>query len=107
MEKEILQILKELQSDMSSMKSDITSMKSDITSMKSDMSSMKSTLDEHSEILRALEHKTDVLSAEQENLKHTVFEVMGEVKSIRKDLSSLELITANNWSDIVKLKAVK
>ena len=100
MEKEILQILKELQSDMSSMKSDMSS-------MKSDMSSMKSALDEHSEILRALEHKTDVISAEQENLKHTVAEVMGEVKSIRKDLSNLELITANNWSDIVKLKAVK
>lgn len=100
MEKEILQILKELQSDMSSMKSDISS-------MKSDMISMKSTLDEHSEILRALEHKTDVISAEQENLKHTVSEIMGEVKSIRKDLSNLELITANNWSDIVKLKAVK
>lgn len=100
MEKEILQILKELQSDMSSMKNDLSS-------MKSDMLSMKSTLDEHSEILRALEHKTDVISAEQENLKHTVAEVMGEVKSIRKDLSNLELITANNWSDIVKLKAVK
>lgn len=100
MEKEILQILKELKSDMTSVKSDMTSMKSDITSM-------KSALDEHSEILRALEHKTDVISAEQENLKHTVAEVMGEVKSIRKDLSNLELITANNWSDIVKLKAVK
>lgn len=100
MEKEILQILKELKSDMTSVKSDMTSMKSDITSM-------KSALNEHSEILRALEHKTDVISAEQENLKHTVAEVMGEVKSIRKDLSNLELITANNWSDIVKLKAVK
>ena len=100
MEKEILQILKAMQNDMSSMKSDMSSMEGEI-------SSIKSTLDEHSQILRALEHKTDVISAEQENLKHTVAEVMGEVKSIRKDLSSLELITANNWSDIVKLKAVK
>ena len=36
-----------------------------------------------------------------------IAETKGEVKAIRKDLSAIELITANNWSDIVKLKAIK
>jgi predicted nucleic acid-binding Zn-ribbon protein len=114
MDKEILEILKSMKIDMSSMKTDITSMKTDITSMKTDitsiqqdMTSIKATQGEHTQILRALEHKTDVISAEQENLKHELAEVKGEVKGIRKDLFNVELITASNWSDIVKLKAVK
>ena len=93
MDKEILDILRIMQSDMKSMQGDIKS--------------IKTTQDEHTEILRALEHKTDVISAEQENLKHEVAEIKGEVKSIRKDMSSVEIITANNWADIAKLKAVK
>lgn len=86
MDKEILDILKDMQGD---------------------LKSIKTTQNEHTQILRALEHKTDVLSAEQENMKHEIAEIKGEVKSIRKDMSSVELITANNWADIAKLKAVK
>lgn len=93
MDKEILDILKVMQSDMKSMHSAIES--------------IKTTQEEHTQILRALVHKTDVIAAEQENLKHEVVEIKGEVKGIRKDLCSVELITANNWSDIIKLKAVK
>jgi chromosome segregation ATPase len=100
MDKEALEILKSIHIDISSMKGDISSMKGDI-------SSIKSTQEEHTQLLRALEHKTNVISAEQENLKIEVAEVKGEVKGIRKDLSNVELITASNWSDIVKLKAVK
>lgn len=93
MEKEILEILKSMQQDMKSVKEDIKS--------------IKAVQDEHTQILRALEHRTEVISAEQENLKHELAEVKGEVKGIRKDLSNVEMITASNWSDIAKLKAVK
>jgi hypothetical protein len=86
MDKEILDILKEMQGD---------------------IKSIKTTKEEHTQILRALEHKTDVISVEQENLKHEVLEIKGEVKSMRKDMSCVEIITANNWSDIAKLKAIK
>lgn len=100
MDKEILDILKSVQSD--------------IKSMQSDIKSIRTTQEEHTQILRALEHKTDVISAEQENLKYQVAEIKGEVtgikaevKGLRKDMSGVEIITANNWSDIAKLKAVK
>lgn len=68
---------------------------------------MDSRLEEHGQILRALDERTKVISAEVENLKHEVAETKGEVKSLRKDLNAVELITANNWSDIVRLKALK
>lgn len=93
MEKEILDILKSIQKD--------------IILMQKDIGSMKSTLDEHTQLLGALEHKTDVISAEVNNIKHDIAEVHGEVISIRKDLSQVEMVTANNWADIAKLKAVK
>ncbi len=68
---------------------------------------IKTQLEENTNILKALEHKVDVLSAEQQNLKHEVAEIKGEIKAVRKDLSNVEVITASNWSDIAKLKAVK
>ena len=57
MDKEILDILKVMQSDMKSMQGDMKS-------MQGDMKSIKTTQEEHTQILRALEHKTDVISAE-------------------------------------------
>jgi hypothetical protein len=33
--------------------------------------------------------------------------IKGDVASIKKDLSTVELVTANNYADIAKLKAVK
>jgi len=93
MDKEILDILKVMQGD--------------IKSMQGDIKSIKTTQEEDTQILRALEHKTDVISAEQEKLKHEFAEIKGDVKSISKDMSCIEIITANNWSDIAKLKAIK
>ena len=107
MDNEILDILKEMQGDIKSMQGDMKSMQGDMKLMQGDIKSIKTTQVEHTLILRALEHKTDVISAEQENLKHEVAEIKGEVKSIRKDMSSVEIITANNWSDIAKLKSIK
>ncbi|GCD11091.1 hypothetical protein [Clostridium tagluense] len=99
--------IKSMQTDIKSVQTDIKSVQTDVISIQQDVKSVKTTQEEHTQILRALEHKTDVISAEQENLKHEVAEIKGDVKGIRKDLSNVELITASNWSDIVKLKAVK
>ncbi|MGY0372880.1 hypothetical protein [Clostridium sp. JNZ J1-5] len=75
--------------------------------LKEELNPIKIQLEENTNILKALEHKVDVLSAEQQNLKHEVAEIKGEIKAVRKDLSNVEVITASNWSDIAKLKAVK
>ena len=34
-------------------------------------------------------------------------EILNKIDGIREDLSTVELVTANNYKDIAKLKAVK
>ncbi len=41
----------------------------DIGDIKTDINNIKSTQQEHTQLLRALEHRTDVIKAEQENMK--------------------------------------
>ncbi len=64
-------------------------------------------LEENTAILRALEHASEVLKAETEALKFAVARVEGEVKGLRNDLNTVEMVTAKNWNDIIHLKAVK
>lgn len=78
-----------------------------LTSMQTTQRSMQSQLNEHGEILRALEHKTDIIKAEQENMKHDVADLSGNLKSVAKDLNRIEIHTAENWRDIAYLKSVK
>ena len=33
--------------------------------------------------------------------------IKGDVEALRKDISTVEIVTANNYADIAKLKAVK
>lgn len=66
------------------------------------------------EILKRLESKVDGIEkkldgvAEQTaDLVEFRSEILNKVDGIREDLSTVELITANNYKDIAKLKAVK
>ncbi|MFZ3130952.1 MAG: DUF16 domain-containing protein [Desulfosporosinus sp.] len=62
---------------------------------------------ENTQILMALEHLAQVNKAEHDKMSLNIAEISGEIKAMRKDLSKVELITASNWGDIVKLKSVK
>lgn len=68
---------------------------------------MNSKLDEHTQILKALEHSSEAHRAEIDKLNHTVARIEGEVKGIRQDLTAVEMITSKNWNDILQLKIVK
>ena len=52
-------------------------------------------------------YKVDVIKAEQENIKHDIAHIKGDVEVVKKDITNVEVITASNWADIAKLKAVK
>ncbi|AFS77269.1 hypothetical protein Curi_c01890 [Gottschalkia acidurici 9a] len=93
MENEILRILKDMQKDLSRLKEDI--------------SSIKATQEEHTQLLRILEHKTDVVKAEQDKTNVNLAHIEGEIGGIRSDISKVEIITAKNWSDIATLKLTK
>lgn len=58
-------------------------------------------------ILRVLEHKTDVIKANQEVIRYDVADIKGEVVSVRKDMNVVEYITGKNMSDIAHLKAAR
>ena len=64
-------------------------------------------LKEHTQILKALEHLAEVNKAEHDKMFFNMAEMSGEIKNMRKDLSTVEIMTANNWGDIAKLKSVK
>lgn len=85
MEREILQILK---------------------SMQGEMTSIKSTLNEHTEILRVLQHSAEVNKAEHDKMSNDIAHIKGDVETIKKELRQVEMVTANNWSDITKLKSL-
>ncbi len=63
-------------------------------------------LDEHTQILRALEHLAQVNKAEHDKMANDIAHMKGDIESIKKGLAGVELITANNWSDIVKIKSL-
>ena len=64
-------------------------------------------LKENTQILKALEHLAEVNKAEHDKMFFNMAEMSGEIKNMRKDLSTIEIMTANNWGDIAKLKSVK
>lgn len=68
---------------------------------------MKSQLSENTQILKALEHAAEVNKAVQDKMQIDIAEIRGEVTSLRKDLNTVEMVTAKNWNDINELKFVK
>ena len=66
------------------------------------------------EILRRLESKVDGIEKKLDGVVEQTAdlvefrnEILNKVDGIREDLSTVELVTANNYKDIAKLKAVK
>ena len=104
MEDKVLKAIEGLREDFNQ-KIDKVSVKIDSLSDKVD--NQGNQLKENTQILKALEHLAEVNKAEHDKMFFNMAEMSGEIKNIRKDLSNVELITASNWGDIVKLKSVK
>jgi hypothetical protein len=75
--------------------------------LKEELEPIKTRLDETYQIVKALEHSAQVNKAEQDKIANDVAHIKGDVESLRKDISNVEIITSSNWADIAKLKAVK
>ena len=100
MDNEIIEILKRLENKFDTLDSKFDTLDSKVNNL-------ETKLDEHTLILRALEHSAEVNKAEHDKMSNDIAKIQGDVAGIRKDLSQVELVTANNWADIVKLKAVQ
>ncbi|MDP4144451.1 MAG: hypothetical protein Q8936_08215 [Bacillota bacterium] len=71
------------------------------------LTAINNKLDETYLIVKALEHSAEVSKAVQDNMVNDIAHIKGDVEALRKDLTNVEVITASNWADIAKLKAVK
>jgi len=68
---------------------------------------LESQTKENTQILKALMHSAEVNKAEHEQMMLKLSRIEGDVTAIKKDLLTVETVTANNYADIIKLKAVK
>ncbi len=53
---------------------------------------------ENTQILKALEHATNVNKAERDKISYDIAEIKGEIKGIRSDLITVEMVISKNWN---------
>ncbi|OLN31766.1 hypothetical protein [Desulfosporosinus metallidurans] len=111
MENKILQAIEGLKNDFNH-KFDVLAEKVDnqgnqISTLAEKVDNQGNQIKENTQILKALEHLAQVDKAEHDKMSFNIAEISGEIKAIRKDLSNVEIITASNWGDLARLKAVK
>ena len=99
--------IKGLKDDVSSLKADVSSLKTDVSILKTDVIELKIQVKENTEILKALEHSAQVNKAEHDRMFIDIAHTKGSIEALRKDLSTVEVITAKNYSDLAMLKAVR
>lgn len=99
--------LDSLEDKVSSLDSKVSSLDSKVSSLENKVENLSTQVEENTQILKALEHSAEVSRAEQDLMKNDIAHIKGTVESIKKDLSQVEMVTANNWADIARLKAVK
>ena len=72
-----------------------------------DIKELKTQVSENTQILKSLEHSSEVNKAEHDKMSNDIAKIQGDTSKIRKDLSFVEQATAKNWEDIAELKIVK
>lgn len=119
----------ELRNDVSGLKNDMLGIKNDVDELKSDMSGMRESQrnfetelgsvkkivldieENHGNKLSTLEIKIDNLDNKlddsEANNAERHLSLNGDIGRIKSGLSKIEIITADNWGDIARLKARK
>ncbi|MTI67190.1 MAG: hypothetical protein FH753_11415 [Firmicutes bacterium] len=62
---------------------------------------------ENRNILRSLEHASEVSKAQRDRFTHDITEIKGDIKDMKKDITKIEFVASSNWNEIIKLKATK
>lgn len=78
-----------------------------LTPIKEDISLIKTQQEEHGRILRILEDKATTNKAEHDKLFNEVAHLSEKVECMRKDLATVEVVTARNMENIAQLKIIK
>lgn len=102
----VLNELKSIKTDINELKTDVRSLKTDVNSLKTDVNSLK----EGQERLEANQEKIErfAKSIYEQTADLMEFRVSTEQKldEMNKTIRRTEIATADNWSDIAKLKSI-
>ncbi|EPY2305691.1 hypothetical protein ACXATD_001326 [Clostridium sporogenes] len=96
-----------LKEDMCVLKKDVSGLKSNVSSLKEDVKYIKIQQEEQVKILRVLEDKAITNKAEHDKLSNDIIQLSGKVENMRKDLATVEVVTARNMENIAQLKVIK
>ncbi|MCT4619483.1 MAG: DUF5320 domain-containing protein [Marinisporobacter sp.] len=115
MEKELLlairemlkEELKSIKNEIADIKDEILGIKDETSGIKDEISGMKAKMDKTYEIVKALEHSSQVNKAEHDSMSNDIAYIKGNIEIIKSDMYRVEEATANNWADIARLKQVK
>lgn len=78
-----------------------------LNTIEEDIKYIKVQQNEHGQLLSSLEHKANEHKALLDQLNHRTANIEGKLKTLEKDLLTVEYITGKNMSDIAQLKAIK
>lgn len=98
-EEKILELLGNLDKKVDRIDNRLSNLETKVDENSIDIKGIK---EEHGTILRGIEEKLQIQSKSIEKIDF----IEGDIKVIKNDILKIEQITANNWSDIVKLKSV-
>jgi len=96
MDKEILEILKRLDEGQQRLEKGQKEFDTHLKTVDENLKRLETKIDEHTLTLRALEHSAQVNKAEHDKISNDIAKIQGNVAGIKKDLSQVEMVTANN-----------
>ncbi|OLS02291.1 hypothetical protein [Tissierella creatinophila] len=122
MDRETREFLEGIQAGMNEIRNEMKSFKDEMKSVKDEMKSVKDEIqdfrNETNQRFDRVEGRLEKLEAGQEEIKNILqeleplnasrhLELKQSIDDLRKDLSTVEIVTASNYAYIAKLKSVK
>ncbi|OAM92815.1 hypothetical protein SAMN04515679_0886 [Pelosinus fermentans] len=96
-----------LKEDVSTLKDDVFTLKGDISTLKLDVSDIQSNMVTKDEFMQAIgEQQQDIMKI-LELTDKKIDRVESEIKYIRRDIRTIELVTVKNWNEILDLREAK
>ncbi|RKD32361.1 hypothetical protein BET03_02990 [Thermohalobacter berrensis] len=92
---------------MNHLKTEVNNLKIEVSNLKDETTKLKIKMDETYEIVKALEHSSQVNKADHDKMENDIAHIKGNMEAIKKDIYRIEEATANNWADIARLKQAK
>ena len=92
---------KDVRSEISDVKVDLKDVRSEISDLKGELKNFR---EEANKRFDKLENQLDDMEADNAN-RH--ISMGGDIKRIKAGLSKIEIITADNWGDIARLKSTR